>query len=185
MSAHRRYANPKDAPVLWNALAENSLQAISTDHCPFWYEGGINGRIAGKELGIASFDKIPNGMPGLEDRMAVMWHHGVNGGRFSPNRFVEITSTNPAKIFGLYPRKGALAIGADADIVIWDPEKVHTISATTHHQNTDYNVYEGMEVQGYPDKVLLRGKVIVDGDQWLGERGAGRYLRRGPNGEVL
>ena len=176
---------PKDAPVLWKALADNTLQAISTDHCPFWYEGGVGDRIAGKELGRASFDKIPNGMPGLEDRMAVMWHHGVNGGRYSPNRFVEITSTNPAKIFGLYPRKGAINIGSDADIVIWDPEQEHTIRAATQHQNTDYNVYEGMTVRGWPSQVLLRGKLIVDGDKWLGKQGSGKFQRRAPFAEIL
>jgi dihydropyrimidinase len=176
---------PKDAPFLWKALADGTLQAISTDHCPFWYEGGVNGRVPGKELGKAGFHKIPNGMPGIEDRMAVMWHGGVNGGHYSPNRFVEITATNPAKIFGLYPRKGTIAPGCDADIVIWDPEKEHTISAAAHHMNTDYNVYEGMTVRGWPEKVFLRGRLIVDGDAWLGERGSGQFLRRKPFAEVL
>ena len=176
---------PKDAKVLWRALADNTLQAVSTDHCPFWFEGGVDGRPAGKELGRASFDKIPNGMPGLEDRMAVMWHHGVNGGHISPNRFVEIMSTNPAKIFGLYPFKGAIAIGADADLVVWDPKQEHTISAATHHQNTDYNVYEGMTVVGWPSQVLLRGQLIVDGDRWLGTQGSGQYQHRRPNGAIL
>jgi len=176
---------PKDAPIIWKALADNTLQVVSTDHCPFWFEGGVDGRVAGKELGKVSFDKIPNGMPGLEDRMPVMWHHGVNGGRISPNRFVEITSTNPAKIFGMYPRKGTIAVGSDADIVLWDPEKEHTISASTHHMNTDYNVYEGMKVQGWPTRVLLRGRTIVDGDQWLGEAGQGEFLRRMPHAPVL
>ncbi|MCB0000091.1 MAG: amidohydrolase family protein [Anaerolineales bacterium] len=176
---------PKDAPVLWRSLANNTLQVVSTDHCPFWYEGGINGRLPGKELGRASFDKIPNGMPGIEDRMAVMWHHGVNGGRLTPNRFVEITSTNPAKIFGLYPQKGTLSVGADADILLWDPNHEHTISAATHHMNTDYNVYEGMTVRGWPTQVLLRGELIVDGERWLGQAGNGRFLRRRPFAEVL
>lgn len=176
---------PKDAPVLWKALADGTLQAVSTDHCPFWFEGGVNGRIPGKELGREAFHQIPNGMPGIEDRVPVMWHHGVNGGRYSANRFVEITSTNPAKIFGLYPRKGTIAVGSDADIVIWDPEQEHTISAATHHMNTDYNVYEGMTVRGWADKVLLRGRVIVDGDAWLGQRGSGQFLRRRPFGEIL
>ncbi|NOX63680.1 MAG: dihydropyrimidinase [Chloroflexi bacterium] len=176
---------PKDAAVLWKALANNTLQAVSTDHCPFWFEGGKEGRIPGKELGRESFHQIPNGMPGIEDRMPVMWHHGVNSGRFSMNRFVEITSANPARIFGLYPRKGAIAVGSDADIVIWDPEKEHTISAATHHMHTDYNVYEGMTVRGWPERVLLRGKTIVDGDAWLGEAGSGQFLRRSPNPEIL
>ena len=176
---------PKDAPILWQALKDNTLQAVSTDHCPFWYEGGVEDRIPGKELGKEGFHKIPNGMPGIEDRMPMMWHHGVNGGRYSANRFVEIASTNPAKIFGMYPQKGTIAVGSDADIVIWDPEKEHTISAATHHMRTDYNVYEGMNVKGWAEKVLLRGKVIVDGDDWLGERGGGRYVHRKPHAEIL
>lgn len=176
---------PKDAQILWKALANNTLQAVSTDHCPFWFEGGIKGRPAGKELGKAGFDKIPNGMPGIEDRLPVMWHHGVNGGRFSPNRFVEITATNPAKIFGLYPRKGTIAVGADADIVLWDPAKEHTISAETHHMNTDYNVYEGMAVIGWPVQTLLRGKTIVAGAEWHGQAGGGAFLRRSPHPDIL
>jgi dihydropyrimidinase len=176
---------PKDAEVLWKALANNTLQAVSTDHCPFWFEGGVQGRIAGKELGRPSFDKIPNGMPGIEDRVPVMWHYGVNGGRFSANRFVEITATNPAKIFGLYPRKGTIAVGSDADIVLWDPEKEHTISAKTHHMNTDYNVYEGRTVKGWPVRTLLRGASIVIGDTWHGREGSGVFLRRSPNAEIL
>jgi len=176
---------PRDAALLWKALADGSLQVVSTDHCPFWFKGGVEGRIAGKELGRESFDKIPNGMPGIEDRMAVMWHHGVNGGRFSANRFVALTATNPARIFGMYPQKGTLAVGADADIVIWDPQKEHTISASTHHMNTDYNCYEGMQVVGWPEKVFLRGNLIVDGEEWLGERGSGHFIHRKPNGAVL
>ena len=176
---------PKDAEILWQSLANHTLQVVSTDHCPFWLEGGVNGRIPGKELGKESFAKIPNGMPGIEDRMPVMWHHGVNGGRFNANRFVEITSTNPAKIFGLYPRKGTIAVGSDADIVFWDPQQARTISAKTHHMNTDYNVYEGMKVKGWPVRTLLRGKSIVIGDEWHGEQGSGQFLRRSPNAEVL
>ncbi len=176
---------PKDAPILWRALADNTLQAVSTDHCPFWYEGGVNGRIPGKELGKGDFSKIPNGMPGIEDRMPVMWHHGVNEGRMSANRFVEITSTNPAKIFGLYPRKGTISVGADADIVIWNPEKEHTISAATHHMRTDYNVYEGMTVKGWPERVLLRGRTLVNDNDWLGEAGQGKFLKRKPHAPVL
>jgi dihydropyrimidinase len=117
--------------------------------------------------------------------MAVMWHHGVNGGRFSANRFVELTSANPAKIFGLYPRKGAILVGGDADIVVWNPAAEHTISAATHHMNTDYNCYEGMRVIGWPEKVLLRGRVIVDGEQWLGQRGGGQFLQRQAHAPVL
>lgn len=176
---------PRDAEILWHALRDGTLQAVSTDHCPFWFEGGINGRIPGKELGKGNFAKIPNGLPGVEDRMPVMWHHGVNGGRFSVNRFVELTATNPAKIFGLYPRKGTIAAGSDADIVLWDPGKPHTISAQTHHMQTDYNVYEGMQVTGWPARVLLRGQSIVIGESWHGERGSGQFLRRCLHAPVL
>jgi dihydropyrimidinase len=176
---------PKDAAALWKALGNHTLQVVSTDHCPFWFEGGVKGRIAGKELGQSSFAKIPNGMPGIEDRMPVMWHHGVNSGRLSANRFVEIMATNPAKIFGLYPRKGAVAIGSDADIVLWDPKKERTISARNHHMNTDYNVYEGMTVKGWPVRTLLRGKTIVLDDDWRGQAGGGSFLRRSPHGAIL
>jgi dihydropyrimidinase len=176
---------PQDGEALWRALANNTLQAVSTDHCPFWFHGGIDGRIAGKELGRASFAQIPNGIPGIEDRLPVMWHHGVNGGRLSANRFVEITSANPAKIFGLYPRKGTIAVGSDADILIWDANKEHTIRAQTHHMRTDYNVYEGMMVKGWPERVLVRGQTVVEGEVWRGKAGSGRFLPRKGNGKVL
>jgi dihydropyrimidinase len=175
----------EDQAALWDALASNLLQVVSTDHAPFFFEGGVEGRLAGKEMGKNSFAEIPNGMPGIEDRLKVLWHHGVNGGRFSRSRFVELVSTNPAKIFGLYPQKGEIAVGSDADILIWDPEKEHILSASTHHMNTDYNVYEGMKVRGVPNRVILRGKVIVDGDQWLQEQGEGKYIYRKTYGEIL
>ena len=117
--------------------------------------------------------------------MPVMWHHGVNGGHYSANRLVEITSTNPAKTLGLYPRKGTLSVGSDADNFLWDPQKEHTISAETHHMNTDYNVYEGMKVRGWPVRTLLRGQSIVVGEAWHGREGSGAFLRRSPNAEVL
>lgn len=169
---------PKDAPVLWRALANNTLQSVSTDHCPFWFEGGRDGRLPGKELGLGNFAKIPNGMPGIEERMMVMWHHGVGGGRMSANRFVEIAATNPAKIFGLYPRKGTLSVGSDADILVWNPHKEYTIRAQTHHMNLDYNAYEGMKVVGKPEKVLVRGKLVVDGEQLVAQKGSGKFLPR-------
>jgi len=175
----------EDQNALWEALSNGLLQAVSTDHAPFFFEGGVEGRLAGKELGKDSFAKIPNGMPGIEDRLMVLWHHGVNTGRFSRSRFVELVSTNSAKIFGLYPRKGEIAVGSDADILIWDPEKEHILSAETHHMNTDYNVYEGMKVRGMPAKVYLRGKLIVDGDRWLQEQGNGNYIYRKPNADIL
>jgi len=197
-----------DQGVLWKALRDGTLQAVSTDHCDFWYDGGKGPwqewldqkgnvgwddyeaqdpsyRRPGKELGKGNFAKIPNGMPGLEDRMMVGWHHGVNSGRFSPSRFVELHCTNPAKIFGMYPRKGALVVGADADILVWDPNKTHTISAKTHHMRVDYNVYEGMQVQGVPVQVYLRGKKVIDGDQWTGDKGKGQFIARSPHAPVL
>jgi len=197
-----------DQQILWRAVADGTLQAVSTDHCDFWYDGGHgpwqewqashpNGdwveyeaqdpsyRRPGKELGKGDFSKIPNGMPGLEDRMMVGWHAGVNGGKISPMRFVELHCTNPAKIFGMYPKKGTISVGADADIVVWDPEKEHTISAETHHMHVDYNVYEGMTVKGKPEQVYLRGKKIVDGDEWLGENGSGQFIKRKPYAPVL
>jgi dihydropyrimidinase len=175
----------EDQDALWDALTSGLLQAVSTDHAPFFFEGGVEGRLAGKELGKKSFAEIPNGMPGIEDRLMVLWHHGVNTGRFSRNRFVELVSTNPAKIFGMYPQKGEIAVGSDADILIWDPDKEHVISAASHHMNTDYNVYEGMTVKGMPVKVYLRGKLIVDGDSWLQEKGGGEYIYRKPFAEIL
>jgi dihydropyrimidinase len=176
---------PEDAAVLWQALAGDTLQVVSTDHCSFFYEGGRNGRLPGKELGRERFTTIPNGVPGIEDRMVVTWHLGVNGGRISPNRFVALTSTNPAKIFGMYPQKGTLAIGSDADILVWDPQARRTISAERHHMNCDYNVYEGLEVQGWPVQVFLRGRLIVDGSDWLGAAGSGRFIRRRPSVTLL
>jgi dihydropyrimidinase len=175
----------EDQDALWEALSNGLLQVVSTDHAPFFFEGGVEGRLAGKELGKNSFAEIPNGMPGIEDRLMVLWHHGVNTGRFSRSRFVELVSTNPAKIFGLYPQKGEIAVGSDADILIWDPDKEHTLSAATHHMNTDYNVYEGMTVRGMPAKVYLRGKLIVDGDRWLQEQGEGNYIPRKPYADIL
>jgi dihydropyrimidinase len=176
---------PKDQQALWRALSAGLLQVVSTDHCPFFFDGTKPGTIRGKELGEGDFSKIPNGVPGIEDRQMIMWDKGVNGGHFNPNRFVELTATNPAKIFGMYPRKGTIAVGADADIVLWDAQAKHTISAATMHMRTDYNLYEGLQVTGKPDKVFLRGKLIVDGDKWLGEQGKGQFVRRSPHAQVL
>jgi dihydropyrimidinase len=175
----------EDQDALWDALAGDLLQVVSTDHAPFFFEGGVEGRLPGKEIGKNSFAEIPNGMPGIEDRLMVLWHHGVNSGRFSRSRFVELVSTNPAKIFGLYPQKGEILVGSDADILIWDPDQEHILSAATHHMNTDYNVYEGMKVKGKPAKVYLRGKLIVDGDRWLQGQGDGNYIYRKPHAEIL
>ena len=175
----------KDNDGLWNALADGTIDVISTDHCPFLNDGtkpityqGKPYQSPGKELGIHDFSKTPGGVPGVGDRMPVIWTKGVVEGKLSPTRFVELMSTNPAKIFGLYPQKGNLNPGADADIVIWDPEKVVKYGVSVARHRTDYNLYEGMELKGFPEKVFLRGKLIVDGDQWYGERGGGRFLKR-------
>jgi len=175
---------PKDAEYLWKSLADTTLQFVATDHCSFDFEGGKNGKKPGKELGKAGFHKIPNGIPGIEDRMPVMYHNGVNGGRYDINRFVAITATNPAKAHGLYPRKGTIAVGSDADIVLWDLNKEHTISAKTHHMNVDYNAYEGMKVKGWPVRTILRGKSIVIDGEWKQEKGAGQFIKR-HTGEFL
>jgi dihydropyrimidinase len=181
----------QDNARLWEGLSEGILQTIGTDHCPFFYNGtkpivyeGREIAIPGKELGRDDFTKIPNGLPGIEDRMPVMWTYGVRTGKITANQFVAYNSTNPAKIFGLYPRKGALQAGSDADIVIWDPEKNVTYGVARAHQRTDYNLYEGWELTGMPEKVFLRGKPIVDGEQWFGKAGDGQFLKR-EEGEVL
>jgi dihydropyrimidinase len=174
-----------DHKILWQALRDRTLQVVSTDHCPFWFEGGVKGRIPGKELGKGSFAKIPNGLPVIEDRMKILWHYGVGEGHFDANRFVELTATNPAKIFGLYPRKGTIAVGSDADIVVWDPAKNETVSAHTHHMNTDYNIFEGRKIRGGAVAVFLRGQQIVDGDQWRGRNGQGQFLKRSAHAPVL
>ncbi len=158
---------------LWRGLAGNDLQAISTDHCPFCMQGQ-------KELGKDDFSKIPNGAPGIETRMSLVWDGGVRAGRISINRFVELTSTSPAKIFGLFPRKGTIAPGSDADIVVFDPEKKVTLSSKTLHMKVDYNPYEGREVTGAAETVLSRGRVVIDGGRFVGKPGAGSFLKRDP-----
>ncbi len=172
------YRQKHDQALLWQAVADNSLQVISTDHCPFWFNGGVDGRPGGKELGRESFAAIPNGCPGIEERMMILYTHGVSTGKLSLNRWVELCCTNPAKLFGCYPKKGAITPGADADIVIWDPAAKHTISAATNHQRTDYSVYEGWEVTGVPRTVFSRGRVLVDEGSWKGEAGAGQFVHR-------
>ena len=156
---------------LWRGLAYNDLQVISTDHCPFCMKEQ-------KELGKDDFSKIPNGAPGIETRMSLVYDGGVRQGRISLNRFVELTSTSPAKIFGLFPRKGTIAPGSDADIVIFDPEKTLTLAAHTLHMNVDYNPYEGREVTGVTDTVISRGKVVIDAGRFTGTPGAGSFLKR-------
>ncbi len=181
----------EDNARIWEGLSENILQTIGTDHCPFFFDGTrpivYEGRevvIPGKELGRDDFTKIPNGLPGIQDRMPILWTYGVRTGRITPNQFVAYMCTNPARIFGLYPRKGALVPGADADLAIWDPEKKVKYGVAMSHQRTDYNLYEGWELTGYPEKVFLRGKLIVDGEKWLGRAGDGKFLKR-EEGEVI
>ena len=165
----------KNQAKLWDGLKNDHLQVVSTDHCPFCFADQ-------KALGKDDFTKIPNGGPGIENRMQLIHHHGVNAGRLSLNRFVEITSTAPARIFGLYPRKGTIVPGSDADIVLWDPKAAHTISAATHHMRCDYSMFEGFQVQGNARKVYSRGELIVDNGQFLGKVGRGKYLRRDARG---
>jgi dihydropyrimidinase len=164
--------------VLWNAVRTDKLSAISTDHCAFLWDGQ-------KTIGKDDFSKIPNGGPGLENRLQMIHEFGVRGGRISLNRMVELLSTNPAKLFGLYPRKGTIAVGSDADIVVFDPEKRVTISASTHHSKSDYNLFEGTEVTGTPELVLLRGNVLVDGDELVAQPGIGQFVARAKFGEEL
>jgi dihydropyrimidinase len=165
------------APELWKGLAKDDLQVVSTDHCPFDFHGQ-------KDLGRGDFRKVPNGLPGVENRVDLLHSGGVATGKLTPNRWVEAVSAAPARMFGL-PQKGAIAVGMDADVVVYDPGRTHTISASTHHMDVDYSCYEGWEVTGGSDVVLSRGKVIVDGDDWLGEAGDGRFLKRQPTGQLL
>jgi dihydropyrimidinase len=164
--------------VLWNAVRNDTLSAISTDHCAFLWDGQ-------KTIGKDDFSKIPNGGPGLENRLQMIHEFGVRGGRISRNRMVELLSTNPAKLFGLYPRKGTIAVGSDADIVVFDPEKRVTITAATQHSKTDYNLYEGTEVTGTPEIVLLRGNVLVEGDELVAQPGIGQFVARAKFGGEL
>jgi len=157
---------------LWKGLRGNDLQVISTDHCPFCFKEQ-------KELGRDDFSKIPNGGPGVEHRMSLIYDGGVVQNRVSVNRFVELTSTAAAKIFGLFPKKGTIAVGSDADIVIFDPNREQTISSATHHMRVDYSAYEGRKVRGVTEVVLSRGSVIVENGTFKGKAGDGKFLKRG------
>lgn len=174
-----------DNTRLWRGLQDGTIQVVATDHCPFFYDGttpiqyeGQPVAIPGKELGQGDFTRIPNGLPGVGDRMPVLWTYGVRSGRLTANQFVALHCTNPARIFGLYPQKGSLLPGGDADIVIWDPERRVTYGTAYAQHRTDYNLYEGWELVGYPEKVFLRGQLIVEDGQWHGQAGMGRYLHR-------
>jgi dihydropyrimidinase len=164
--------------VLWNAVRTDALSAISTDHCAFLWDGQ-------KTLGADDFTKIPNGGPGLEDRLKLIHHFGVGEGRISLNRMVDLLATQPAKLFGLYPKKGTIAVGSDADVVIFDPMRRETLSAASQHSKSDYNLYEGTEVVGAPETVLLRGQVLVENGELVAAPGVGRFVRRAKFGEEL
>jgi dihydropyrimidinase len=180
-----------DNERLWEGIENETIQVMSTDHCPFFYDGsqpieyeGQMVAIPGKELGKGDFTKIPNGLPGVGDRMPILWSTGVVSGRITPNQFVAMHCTNPARIFGLYPQKGALIPGADADIAIWDPDKELQYGVKVAQHRTDYNLYEGWHLKGFPVMVFLRGQKIVDGEKWFGKPGMGRFLQR-HEGEIL
>ena len=180
-----------DNERLWEGLEKSIIQVISTDHCPFFFDGtqpidyeGKPVAIPGKELGKDDFTKIPNGLPGVGDRMPVLWTEGVGSGRLTPNQFVALHATNPARIFGLYPQKGSLLPGADADLALWDPNKELTYGVEVAKHRTDYNLYEGWQLKGFPVMVFLRGQKIVDGDNWYGKPGMGKFLHRS-EGEIL
>jgi len=165
----------KNQPKLWDGLKHDHLQVVSTDHCPFCFADQ-------KSLGKNDFTKIPNGGPGIENRLQLIHHHGVNAGKLTLNRFVEITSTAPARIFGMYPKKGTIAAGSDADIVLWDPNAEHTISAATHNMRVDYSMFEGFRVRGNARQVYSHGELIVENGKYLGKTGRGNYLRRNAHG---
>ena len=156
---------------LWNGLRRNDLQVVSTDHCAFRFSDQ-------KTLGVNDFSKIPNGGPGIENRLSLLYTHGVSSGLMDLNRLVEIFSTTPAKLFGLFPRKGTIAVGSDADIVVSDPDAEVVISAQTHHMNVDYNLYEGMKVKGVPEVVIAEGRVLVEDGKYTGISAGGRFLKR-------
>ena len=181
-----------DNDRLWRGLSEGTIQVIGTDHCPFFFDGtksiiyeGKPVSIPGKELGVDDFTKIPNGLPCVGDRLPVLWTYGVGSGKITPKQFVSLTSTNPAKIFGLYPQKGCLAPGSDADLVIWDPDRRLTYGIAYAQHRTDYNLFEGWDLIGFPDQVYLRGQLIVDHGNWLGRPGMGRYIHRQTNAVLL
>ncbi len=161
----------ENQPVLWQALAQGKLQVVSTDHCPFFFKGQ-------KDMGREFFGKIPNGAPGIEARMALMHTYGVGNGKFGLQKFVQVTSTNPAKIFGLYPEKGTIAVGSDADLVIFDPVLERTVTKEILHENVDYTPYEGFKVKGYPVATIARGQVMVDNGRFVGQKGTGRFIKR-------
>lgn len=172
----------KHQHALWRGLRTDDLQVISTDHCPFCFAEQPHGMKFSKQQGLEDFSKIPNGAPGLETRMPLIFDGGVRDKGMSIQRFVQLTSTTPAKLFGLFPRKGTIAVGSDGDIVIFDPKETWTVRASEHHSRIDYSLFEGRNVTGRVRKVFLRGQLIVDGQEWKGREGMGQYQRRSDAG---
>lgn len=167
----------KDQAALWSGINQGLVQVVGTDHCPFTWEQ--------KKMGEHDFSKIPNGHPAIEHRMEILYSEGVSKGRISLQKYVEVTAENPARIFGMYPRKGTLAIGADADILILDPEKEHTLSVNTHHMNADYSSYEGMKLKGKTETVLLRGQVAIENNACNLKPGSGRFIKRNKVSSII
>jgi dihydropyrimidinase len=181
-----------DQARLWEGLEDGLIQTIATDHCPFFFNGqesieyeGKLVKIPGKEMGKDDFTKIPNGLPGVGDRLPVLWTEMVTSGRFTVNQFVALNCTNPAKIFGLYPQKGTLMPGADADIVLWDADKTLTYGQMIAQHRTDYNLYEGRQLKGFPIKVISRGELIVDDGNWLAFPGRGKFIHASAHNPIL
>jgi dihydropyrimidinase len=167
----------KDQQTLWAGINQGLVQVVATDHCPFMWEQ--------KKMGEKDFAKIPNGHPAIENRMELLFSEGVAKGKISLNKYVEVACTNPARIFGMFPRKGTIAVGSDADIVIFDPKEQHTISAKTHHMNVDYSGYEGWEVTGKVKTVLLRGQVAIDDNKCLINKGYGQFIKRNKVKQII
>ena len=170
---------PQHVEACWEAISKDKLSIVSTDHAPFNFKGQ-------KDMnGTDDFSKIPNGPPGIEERLKLLHEFGVRGGRFDLNRLVQLYATTPAKVFGLYPRKGTIAVGSDADLVIFDPDKKQTISVETHHSTCDYNLFEGTEVTGVPETVLVRGQFVIENGELVAQPGTGQFVKRARYGEKL
>jgi len=182
----------QDNDRLWEGISDGTIQTIATDHCPFFFDGtksivyeGKNFSIPGKELGAGDFTKIPNGLAAVGDRLPILWTNGVGTGKMTANQFVALNCTNPAKIFGLYPQKGDIQVGSDADLVIWDPQRKIKYGVEVAQHRTDHNLFEGWELTGFPEKVFLRGKMIMENGNWFGKKGMGQFQNRKPALEFL
>jgi dihydropyrimidinase len=184
--------NESDNNALWQGLSDNQFQVIGSDHCPFFFDGskpieyeGQQVSIPGKELGVNDFTKIPNGLPMVGDRLPLIWTAGVDKGKITAEQFVAQTSTNAARIFGIFPQKGVIRAGSDADLLIIDPENEVDYGVALSQHRTDYNLFEGWKIKGIPEKVFSRGEMIVDQGKWLGRMGRGKFLARNQTGETL